>query len=304
MKASIEQPFDSVRLRQRLDGYLMNHQIVLHTSVMSIALAVGGLALASLIGTAKLYRDQYPLLWMLWLASMLACFVVYNSVSSSAYALPSKIPSASDLIPPLVIGAFEFLLFAVLAHQATGLTHTSAVISAWFFSFAGFALTSVGALIRADYLFKVTRYETGLEQAIKELRRILHIDTANASGLAALALITGVSEITVQVPGPVLYVLTVAIILGLLSAPIGHAHRIAVVRRTLDGSQESGASDREGSQQEVGGGEQAPTMVESSASAVESKHKADRSHALGKAQAETELAKSEDKKAGKNSPQT
>lgn len=70
--------------RERIDTYLMNHQIGLHTTVVGIALAVGGLALASLLGTSRLYHDEYALLWLLWLASMLSCIVVYNGVVTAA----------------------------------------------------------------------------------------------------------------------------------------------------------------------------------------------------------------------------
>lgn len=223
---------DTDRLRARTDTYLMNHQIGLHTTVVGIALAIGGLALASLLGTSRLYHDKHALLWLLWLASMLSCMVVYNGVVTAAVALPSRIPTVWDLLPPLVLGASEFLLFGVLAHQATGLTQTSSVVEAWFFSFAAFCLCSVAAIVRANHLFKHGVFRAKLVAAVEEIRRILRRDARSAVGLAAVGLFGGFAAADRWSP-TLLYIAAGVIIAGLSLALIGHAQRVGAVQAVL-----------------------------------------------------------------------
>jgi len=228
---------DRDRLRSRSDTFFMNHQINLHTTVMGTALAVGGLALASLLGTARLYQHNYLLLWFLWLASMIACFDVYNSVFTSAIALPSIVPTPLDLLPPLLIGTSEFLLFGVLAHQATGLTRTSSVIEAWFFSFSAFCLCSLLGLWRADYVFESGigsgAYDSEVEVAVKTVQKILRQDMWTVIGLAAAGFGVGLALALATVPSFVLYILALAIIVALSAAARGHSKRARTLARVI-----------------------------------------------------------------------
>ena len=82
-------------------------------------------------------------------------------------------------------------------------------------------MTSVGALLRADYLFKTAKYEKQLRPAIAELRKVLHLDSRMAGVLTLVALAAAAAETSRKIPGAWLYVLAGGIIFGLLSAPIG-----------------------------------------------------------------------------------
>jgi hypothetical protein len=79
---------------ERLDSYFLNHYVGLHSTVVSIAMAVAGLAAASLLGTSKIYHGNYALLWLLFLTSVLCCTVVYMGVISSVIVIPASMPSA------------------------------------------------------------------------------------------------------------------------------------------------------------------------------------------------------------------
>lgn len=147
--------------------------------------------------------------------------------------LPSRIPTVLDLLPPLVLGASEFLLFGVLAHQATGLTHTASVVEAWFFSFAGFCLCSVAACMRADHLFKRGKFRKNVVPAICEIRKVLRRDAASAAGIALVGVLGGIVTANRGLLTTLLFVLAGAINGGLSLALIGHAQRVRAVQAAV-----------------------------------------------------------------------
>jgi hypothetical protein len=80
---------DKYSMVERLDSYFFNHYVGLHSTVVSVEMAVAGLAAASLLGTSKIYHGDYVLLWLLWLASVLCCapFTWESLAASSLYQL-------------------------------------------------------------------------------------------------------------------------------------------------------------------------------------------------------------------------
>jgi hypothetical protein len=218
-------------LAERLDSYFVNHYIGLHSTIVSVAMAVAGLAAASLLGTSKIYHGDYALLWLLWLTSVLCCAIVYMGVLSSVIVVPASIPSAFDLLIPLFLGINEFLLFGVLAHQATGLIRTSAVVHYWFISFAFFCLFSVAGIVRADRLSARGLLSEGSED-MRKLHRLLIRD---ASGAGLLGVI-GVAGSIVTNNGrisPLSYVLVAVLLAGLSGGLLGHAKTARLIEDVI-----------------------------------------------------------------------
>jgi hypothetical protein len=119
-------------LADRRARYFMDQQIGLHGTIVSIALGVAGLAAASLFEVRAADRPYHGLLWMLWIASLLAVGVVYSGMTVSVYVLPSTIPTAADMFLPFAVGLSEFMLFAVLTTPLTAQLGPRSLIALWF----------------------------------------------------------------------------------------------------------------------------------------------------------------------------
>jgi hypothetical protein len=180
---------DKARLRARQDTYLTNHYVGLHNMVVSVALAVAGVAAASLLGLPPAFRAFESLLWMMLVASMLAVTVAYAGTVTGAPFLPAQIPALPDLVLPLMLAVTEFFLFAVLAHLVNVLNTPQTMIAAWYLASVGFGTFSSLSVVRARRIIKRGRYSSDLNGAICEYTRSLVIDGIAAAVTAATGLL-------------------------------------------------------------------------------------------------------------------
>lgn len=163
---------DVQELRERLKANLVDHYLGLHITVVSVALAMAGVAAASLITRPSSSGAYYVLPWLLWLGSLLATAVAYAGTMVGAFALPASIPAISDLILPLAMCVAEFLLFAILISQVTSLAHLSVIINTWLVLMATFGAIATLSIARAKHHF-VAAAEGAIysEDAVKIVNR-------------------------------------------------------------------------------------------------------------------------------------
>jgi hypothetical protein len=220
---------DQNLLRQRFETYSVDHYTGLHNTVVSVVLAVAGLSAASLAGSHAQYGRSYPLLWMLWAASLLLCAAIFAGTMSGSVAMPPLMPTITDLLVPLLLGVGEFLLFGVLAHQITGLNRPSSVAEAWFISLAVVCLCAAAAITRAMRFFRGATYATEITQPIDDYRfRRLPADRKGALVTAIIG-IGGAMASAAEISW-LEYVLGACAIAGLLLALHGHARSAALMR--------------------------------------------------------------------------
>jgi hypothetical protein len=217
-------------LRERFESYIVDHYIGLHNTVVSVVLAVAGLAAASLAGSHTQYGGSYPLLWMLWLASLLLCVTVFAGTMSGSVVMPPLMPAITDLLIPLLLGIGESVLFGVLAHQVSGLNKAPSVAEAWFIALTVVCACAAAAITRAMQLFGDATYPEEISGPIDDyrLRRL----PADRKGTLALAMIGTGGAIASETRVTWLeYLLAGCVLLGFLLALRAHA-RSAVILRT------------------------------------------------------------------------
>ena len=181
-------------VRRRLDDYMTNHYLDLHVAVLSVTLAVAGAVAASLLSNHSLgsYR---PVFNMLWMASLLATLVAYAGTVTGAIALPPRVPSMWDLIPPVLISVSESLLFAVLAPQLAGAHPPRKILLAWFLCLAAFATFAASAIARARHLCQPANFADDLKPAVAAYRKILRSDILGASTTAVVGAVGGAMQV-------------------------------------------------------------------------------------------------------------
>jgi hypothetical protein len=180
---------DKAQLRARQDTYLTNHYVNLHNMVVSVALAVAGVAAASLLGLPPTFHAFAPLLWMMLASSMLAVAVAYAGTATGASILPARIPALSDLVLPLMLAVTEFFLFGVLAHQVNTVNSPQATIEAWYLASVGFGVFSSLSVARARGIVRRGRYSTDLTDTIRQYTRRLFLDATAAAVTAVISLL-------------------------------------------------------------------------------------------------------------------
>jgi hypothetical protein len=226
-------------VQRRLDKYITNHYLDLHVAVLSVTLGVAGLVAAGLLTNHELgaYR---PVFGMLWIASLLGTLAVYSGTVTGAIALPSRVPSMLDLIPPVLMSVVESLLFAVLAPQLTGTHPARKVVAAWFLCLAIFCVLAVFAIFRARHHYQTRNFTEDLKPSVASYRKILAVDIVGASATAVAGATSGAIQLLhpqaslaagYWSSGSVLTLLTLAL--------LGHAnsarHWGAVLRPGLEG---------------------------------------------------------------------
>lgn len=219
---------DQDLLRQRFETYIVDHYTGLHNTVVSVVLAVAGLSAASLAGSHAQYGRSYPLLWMLWLASLLLCATIFAGTMTGSVAMPPLMPAITDLLVPLLLGVGEFVLFGVLAHQVSGLNKPSSIAEAWFISLTVVCLCAAAAITRAMRFFCAATYATEISKPIDEYRfRRLPADRRGALLTAVIGIggAAGVSWLE--------YVLGACVIAGLLVGLHGHSRSAAILRTAM-----------------------------------------------------------------------
>lgn len=231
-------------VRHRLDKYMTNHYLDLHVAVLSVTLGVAGLVAASLLTNHELgsYR---PVFGMLWIASLLATLAAYAGTVTGAVALPPRVPSMLDLIPPVLISITESLLFAVLAPQLTGSHPPRKILIAWFFCLAAFGAFAAGAVARARHLYQPTNFAEEFESAVSVYRKFLKGDILGAGTTAAVGATGGAMQ--VLRPHASLaagYCFAVAILIMLALALVGHSKTARHWRQVLTPTPDRGSPDK------------------------------------------------------------
>jgi len=143
---------DRDRIVGRIDASLTSHYLSLEITVVSVALAMAGLALADLVAEPDGLGSRLVLLWLVWVGGLLAIAVAYAGPMIGAFALPPSVPTVWDLVPPLAIGVVEFLMFAVLIRQVGPGTQFDLVIATWLWVMAAFGIIAFVTILRAQYL--------------------------------------------------------------------------------------------------------------------------------------------------------
>jgi hypothetical protein len=219
-------------LSKRFETYIVDSYIGLHNTVVSVVLAVAGLSAASLADSHAQYARSYPLLWLLWLASLLLCATIFAGTMSGSAAMPPLMPTITDILLPLPIGVGEFVLFGVLAHQVTGLNKSSSIAEAWFISLIFVCLCAAAAITRAMRNFRGATYAAEIIEPIDDYRfRRLPADRAGAL-ITAMIGIGGAIASAAQVTW-LEYALSICIIAGLLVGLHGHARSAALLRTAM-----------------------------------------------------------------------
>jgi hypothetical protein len=176
------------RLLDRRAHYLMDQQVGLHGTIVSIALGVAGLAAASLIEVPRPDRPFHALLWLFWTVSLVVVGAVYSGMTVAVYVTPSTVPSAPDMFLPFGVGLMEFLLFAVLTSPLTSELSARSVIAAWFGALSLLCVFASLAISRARWLFQHTVYEPRLlQEAADKLIRLMRWDVVAATSVAVLS---------------------------------------------------------------------------------------------------------------------
>lgn len=229
----MERQIDLDRIRSRQETYLLDHYLSIHNTVVSVALAIAGLGAASLVASSKEYGGYIILLWILWFASFLAIAVAYAGTMIGSIVLPARVPAVTDLLLPLLIAVFEFLLFGVLSHQVTGVSDPATITMVWFFSFTGFCLFAGASIWRAGRIIKLGTYESDIHTKIGDYLKGLTQDVAASSALGGWSLIAGIVNAIFDPPIWLEYVFSGAVALGLIAALGTHARAARILRTAL-----------------------------------------------------------------------
>jgi hypothetical protein len=206
------------RLADRRAHYFMDQQIGLHGTIVSIALGVAGLAAASLFQVGTADRPYHALLWLLWIASLLAVGVVYSGMTVSVYVLPSTIPNAADMFLPFAVGLTEFMLFAVLTTPLTTQLGPRPLIALWFTCLCLFGCFASVIIQRMRWFFERTDYDPpAARKAVYDVADLMRSDLWGASGTA---LVSAAAAIAIgffpAVPINLAYLFDVPLIFGML----------------------------------------------------------------------------------------
>lgn len=228
---------DREMLLRRLEGYGVDHYTVLHNTVASVALAVAGLSAASLAGSRAIYGDSWALSWMMWLASFLLCAVIFAGAMSGSIAMPPLVPSIPDLVVPLLLGIGEFVLFAVLAHQVSGLKTASSIAVTWFVTLTVVCALAIVAISQAMRFFGRGAFTEDLVLVDRYRSKRLPSDRRGASITAAVGA-AGAAASAAKIP-LLEYVAAALVILGLLMALLRHAQSSALLQAAISGNTRS-----------------------------------------------------------------
>jgi hypothetical protein len=225
---------DRAHIAQRQDGYLVNHYMGLHVTIVSVALGIAGIAAASLLTARQVPLEHRLLFGSLWVASILATAVAYAGTTTGSFALPPRIPAMWDLLIPLSIAVAEFLLFAVLVSQVTDAPGPHTVVVVWFFCFSAFGLLSTVAVARTRHLFKVTAYAGDIAPDVAWYVGRLKRDMVSASAVTVIGLGGGAVQLCyARLALAQAYGFSIVVIVALIGALVSQGQTAKVWRRVL-----------------------------------------------------------------------
>lgn len=215
---------DKSRLRARQDSYLANHYVGLHNMVVSVALAVAGVAAASLVGLPAAFRAYAPLLWIMLAVSLLAVTVAYAGTVTGAPFLPARLPAMPDLALPLLLALNEFFLFGVLAHQVSALSGPQAIVRAWFIASASFGVFASLSIWRARSVVKSGQYSEDIVTTRDWYVRRLTSDTVAALSTTVVSLVpVFLHSASQDEPSPIQYVMVGVLALQYCGGFVSHS---------------------------------------------------------------------------------
>jgi hypothetical protein len=174
--------------RLQLDGDALLERIGQRSSGLVTEIStilLGGVLSAAGFGMIEIFRHptDWPVRVMLWLVSMLACFIVYFRLATRA---PFYMTSGSAVFVAMpLVGVAEILLFAVLTLDGSG---------AWRYWFlAGVVLAASGVLTNVLELRRLQPHHYAADTAavISQVRRKLRAEAAEAGGLVLLTAAIG-----------------------------------------------------------------------------------------------------------------
>lgn len=187
---------DVSELWRRQGSYLSAHYLSVHAIVVSLAFGVGAVVAGYLLmqesGGAAIRLGPYrPVFLLLWFATYLAVATAYAGPVYGFLMLPPRVPAMVDLIPPLLLGISEFLMFMVLAHRLTGVSSPRLIIGNWWFATASFSVLAGVQVLRAYSLVRAAKYDAALEPIKARYLHGLRRNMLAAGCLAAIAVTAG-----------------------------------------------------------------------------------------------------------------
>lgn len=180
---------DVARLRGKHESYLTDHYVGLHNMVVSVALAVAGVAAASLLGLPSPFHAFAVLLWMMLGTSLLAIAVAYAGTVTGAPFLPARLPAMPDLMLPLLLAVTEFFLFGVLAHQVSAVASPQATVTSWYVVSSCFGVFAALSILRARSVINGGWYSDELRSTVVWYSRRLSRDAAAALSTAVVSIL-------------------------------------------------------------------------------------------------------------------
>lgn len=145
-------------IRERLDSQgVSGHYLSLSVTVVSLGLAAAAAAAANLIGQHPDPGWNFSILWLLWVGGILEIVVGYGGPMTGAAILPTAIPLIQDLVPPLILGISEFLVFGAFVGKFTSTSNITSALGIWFAATCVYGLCAFAIILRARFLYAKSR---------------------------------------------------------------------------------------------------------------------------------------------------
>jgi hypothetical protein len=194
---SNKQALDDIRERQDSAG-ISGHYLSLSVTVVSLGLAAAAAAAANLIAQHPSPGWNFSILWLLWAGGVLGVVVGYGGPMVGAFALPPTIPLVQDLIPPLILGIAEFLVFGAFLGTFTSKPDMSSALEIWFAATCVYGISAFTIVLRARFLYAKARQGYS-DEVIPALNSYIAYMTLSLSGPAMLVILAVLGELSWQV---------------------------------------------------------------------------------------------------------
>jgi len=217
-RLSNKQALNDIRARQDSAG-ISGHYLSLSVTVVSLGLAAAAAAAANLIAQHPSPGWNFSILWLLWVGGVLGIVVGYGGPMVGAFALPPAIPLIQDLIPPLVLGISEFLVFGAFLGSFTSTSNISSALTIWFAATCIYGISAFVIVLRARFLYAKSRNKYD-DEVIPALNSYIAYMTISLSGPVVLVVLAVLGELSWWVFNSKL---VVSIFLALIIAHFGLA---------------------------------------------------------------------------------
>ena len=205
-------------VRNRQDRYLLDHYMNLHAALISVAVAVAGLAAASVVvcsgGWEAALRSGMLVVTLLVTAN------VYLGLLVGGLLLPYGEPTVWDFLFPLLVGVSEFVAFGLLVVDQHTCGAPSPVPSGqWLCAVGVTCLLASGAIERArHHVDREDRYAEDLRATVTEYKSRLRCDRHGSLAVTAIGLVGGIVVLAGWLPE---WIVVVAVVLLALILTIG-----------------------------------------------------------------------------------